>query len=183
MTQKIDVTSAASTMESALGNDTFTTHSITYSFAYSPLLESLTTIDPTDVTISMSTSTTQTICSSGSSRTHTIVMQSAVGNLPRLGIWSSVVDSASPSYFSTGEIYYYLADTRLLIHSPIDDTTSVLTLSTDDGRDDNVKICNGIGKCNYDTAVCECPHGWTYDATLGPCARVVVNNTRWGGTH
>jgi hypothetical protein len=44
-------------------------------------------------------------------------------------------------------------------------------------------MCNGIGKCNFDTAVCDCPHGWTYDATLGPCARIVVNNTRWAGTH
>jgi hypothetical protein len=73
--------------------------------------------------------------------------------------------------------------THLLTYLHADNSGSILTLSTNDGRDDNVKMCNGIGKCNFDTAVCDCPHGWTYDATLGPCARIVVNNTRWAGTH
>jgi hypothetical protein len=37
------------------------------------------------------------------------------------------------------------------------------------------------GKCNFDKGQCECPFGWTFDADIGPCGRLQVNTSSWGG--
>ncbi len=132
MTSRITVSSVASAITTALGMAHSLTHSLSKSLPYSlthlltraltyllTLLAGVSTLSAAGVTISLSTSTSQTICSSGASRTHTIVMQGDVGNLPRLGLWSTVVDAASPTYYSTG--------THLLTHSLTHSLTHLLT--------------------------------------------------------
>ncbi len=37
------------------------------------------------------------------------------------------------------------------------------------------------GKCDFTTGNCKCPFGWTYDADLGPCGKLEVNTSSWGG--
>ncbi len=65
---------------------------------------------------------------SGHVMTHDFIFQAAMGNVPRLGLYSSVVQRREPLFYNTS-----------------DNTSAVLTLRTNDGRDDHVKLCNGIG--------------------------------------
>lgn len=103
------------------------------------------------------------ICVPGTINNYTITFKAALGNVPRLGLWSSVVKNKKPKYYS------------------LSNTSNVLTLETDDGRNDNIKLCNGVGKCNFETGVCTCPFGWGFDADVGPCGRLQVNTSRWNG--
>ena len=50
-----------------------------------------------------------------------------------------------------------------------------------DGRDTEVKECNGIGRCDRNTKICSCPFGWEFDENLGPCGKVSVNTSDWQG--
>jgi hypothetical protein len=95
---------------------------------------------------------------------HSIQFRAAMGNVPRIGLVSSVVFAASsnPALFSSSN-------------------ASALSLTTSDGRDDHVKQCNGIGRCDFSSAVCACPFGWEMDADLGSCGRVVTNTSQWAG--
>jgi hypothetical protein len=103
------------------------------------------------------------LCVSGFQNNFTITFNALSGNVPKLGLWSSVVDQETPVYYSTNR------------------TEAVLTLTTNDGRDDHVKLCNGIGRCNINTGQCTCPHGWSADGELGPCAQYNVNASTWSG--
>ena len=85
------------------------------------------------------------------------------GNMPKLGLWSSVVPANAPQHYSTNN------------------TSLVLRLTTADGRDDAVQLCNGIGTCNFRTGVCNCPYGWGPDAELGPCGSMVYNTSSFPG--
>lgn len=55
-------------------------------------------------------------------------MTADYGNVPRLVLYSNVVNLTTPSFYRSNG------------------SSTVLTLITDDGRDDHVKLCNGIGK-------------------------------------
>lgn len=103
------------------------------------------------------------LCMTGKINNFTFTLTGNSGNAPLVGIWSSVVDNKSPSYYTTSN------------------TSNVLTLLSHDGRDDHVKLCNGIGYCNATTGTCECPFGWGFDADLGVCGGVVVPTSRWNG--
>jgi hypothetical protein len=104
------------------------------------------------------------VCISGTRTNYSIVFQAQYGNVPQLQLWSSVVrDKGSPMYYSTVN------------------TTNVLTLGKVGFSDDDVKLCNGIGKCDFTKSVCQCPFGWGPDGNLGPCGQLVVNESSWGG--
>ena len=113
------------------------------------------------------------ICRSGELLNHSIVFRAPIGNVPRLGLWSSVV-AAQPSYLKDNQYLDYYSTNMTSAAGP-------LYLSTDDGRDDNIKLCNGIGFCNFTTANCQCPHGWGFDADIGPCARLQMNTSDFPG--
>jgi hypothetical protein len=53
-----------------------------------------------------------------------------------------------------------VSDNSLTVYTAPDDTsdptTRILSLFTSDGRDEGVKVCNGLGKCNSQTGKCEC---------------------------
>lgn len=103
------------------------------------------------------------ICRRGHIMEHNITMFAAMGNVPRLGLWSSIESGYSPTYYRTNL------------------TTSMLTIKTLDGRDDNFKICNGIGTCNFQSGTCSCPFGWVLDPDVGPCGSLQVNTSKYAG--
>ena len=83
-------------------------------------------------------STWSAICVDGTITTHSIEFHGPIGNLPRIKILSSVVSAASaPSSISTAA------------------SATVLTTSND-GKNEAVKECNGVGSCNYETGQCIC---------------------------
>jgi hypothetical protein len=57
----------------------------------------------------------------------------------------------------------------------------VLTVTSEDGRDDNVKECNGAGYCDYSTGQCVCDPLFGPDADMGPCGRLKVITSDWQG--
>lgn len=103
------------------------------------------------------------VCVPGAKNNHSIVMSAAFGNVPMVGLWSSVVADKSPEYYTT------------------QNTSNVLRITTSDGRDDNLKLCNGVGSCNFATGQCACHFGWVRDPDSGPCGKVEVNSSRWSG--
>ena len=113
--------------------------------------------------ISVTSSSLGPICVPHKVTNHTYVFTAQLGNVPRLGLWSSVVGVRDPKYYNT------------------DNTTNVLRIETFDGRDDNLKLCNGIGKCDFSTGNCRCPFGWEFNADLGPCGQLQMNTSRYAG--
>lgn len=94
------------------------------------------TVDSTDSGV--------TICSSGDIRNHTIILKGPIGNLPSFTLVSSAV-----------------ADGSLTVYTAPDDTSDpssrILQLYTLDGREEGVKVCNGLGRCN-NKGKCECAY-------------------------
>jgi hypothetical protein len=44
-----------------------------------------------------------------------------------------------------------------------------------------MKLCNGIGQCDFSSGSCICPYGWGFDADIGICGKLIVNTSRWSG--
>lgn len=124
-------------------------------------LMSLKTIKAANITVT--SASTGPICVPDVIANHTYVFKAQMGNIPRIGLWSSVAGQNMPEYYRT------------------ENTTNVLRIVTDDGRDDNVKLCNGIGSCDFSTGTCRCPFGWEFNGDLGPCAQLQVNTSRYAG--
>ena len=103
------------------------------------------------------------ICQAGQRRNHTIIFNGPAGNLPRLELFGAAHGKNDESVFST------------------DNFTSVLKIYSNDGRNDAVSECNGIGTCDYATGLCSCPYGWGPSATKGPCGAPVINTSDWQG--
>ena len=116
----------------------------------------------TSLTASNAYNSDNQICTDGSSTTTSLFFDAQYGNVPMLMVWSSVVSTNDPSVYTTA-------------------ATNVLTISTNDGRDENVKLCNGVGKCNFATGQCSCPFGYGYDGDYGPCGRVIANTSDFSG--
>jgi len=91
-----------------------------------------------------------------------ITINAPFGNVPPIGLYSSVV-TTSGSSLSTA------------------DTATPLTISTNDGNSVNMKLCNGVGSCNFQTGVCKCPFGFESDSDLGPCGLVTYNTSQFSG--
>lgn len=97
-------------------------------------LRALRTVQAAGISLSLdSASLTAPICQAHHAANLSILMHASMGNLPRLGLFSSVVRSAAARYGS----------------STANASSAVLSLSTSDGRDDHVKLCNGIGRCDF----------------------------------
>lgn len=90
--------------------------------------------------VSVATLDTGKVCEEGAYTNKSIIFEADFGNVPRLGLWNSIVGARNPFYYST------------------ENSSNVLQLTTSDGRDDSVKLCNGIGKCNFFTGECTCPY-------------------------
>jgi len=104
------------------------------------------------------------ICRTGKVTNHTYYFAAEAGNFPRIGIWSSVVGYKNPSTYKS-----------------INATANILTIKTNDGRDDNIKLCNGIGKCDFRSGVCQCPDGYGPDPDFGPCAKLTPQTSKFNG--
>jgi hypothetical protein len=124
-------------------------------------LSAMRTIQSAAITVSSSAS--GPICVPGAITNHTLTFTAQMGNVPLVELWSSVVSRNEPAFYSTNS------------------TASVLRIRTDDGRDDNLKLCNGIGTCDFSTGQCRCPFGWESHADLGPCGQLQVNTSRYAG--
>ena len=100
-------------------------------------INSLKTIQSANVVASISNAAA--VCQQSLTTTTNIVLKAESGNIPRLGLWTSVVDNFHSSWkFTTAN------------------TSDTLVLSVADGRDGSVKICNGLGRCDYSTGSCQC---------------------------
>mmetsp|Transcript_3943 Transcript_3943/g.6672 ORF Transcript_3943/g.6672 Transcript_3943/m.6672 type:complete len:1204 (-) Transcript_3943:99-3710(-) len=151
-TSRLSITSAGSTLITALSNlQTISSSGIT-------LLNTsyTTTVDATIMSA-------DNICQSGVRRNHTIVMKGPQGNLPRLELFNAAHSKNDENIFTT------------------ENFTQLMKIYSNDGRDDAVAECNGVGTCDYNTGTCECPYGWEYSATKGPCGAPVVNHSDWPG--
>ena len=104
------------------------------------------------------------ICRPGYVTNHTYAFDAQAGNIPRIGLWSSVVGLRNPSIFTASNT-----------------TSTILSLKTHDGRDDNIKVCNGIGQCDYSTGQCVCPKGYGLDPDIGPCGKIVPKSSKFNG--
>ena len=116
-----------------------------------------------DATVDATIMSADNICQSGERRNHSIVMKAPQGNLPRLEVISAAHSKNDENIYTT------------------DNFTSLMKIYSNDGRDDAVAECNGIGTCDYTTGRCECPYGWEASATKGPCGQPVVNHSDWEG--
>jgi hypothetical protein len=105
----------------------------------------------------------QPICARGEIRNFTFAILGNAGNAPKIGLWTSVLLGNHLGFYSTNN------------------TDHVLRLITHDGRDDHVKLCNGIGQCNDQTGVCTCPYGWKFDADYGECGQLEIPTSQFGG--
>lgn len=103
------------------------------------------------------------LCTPNAVNNMTILFQGSSGNAPRLSIWTSVVKNHNPDVY----------DSR--------NRSTIMSVETDDGRDDYVKLCNGLGKCNFATGLCECVAQWGPDPNIGPCGRYAYNTSRDAG--
>ena len=112
----------------------------------------------------VSTTSSSQICNQNAVTTTIISIKAPAGNMPRPSLLSSIRTNASG-----------------LISSVSSSATEVLTWAFFDGRDSEVKVCNGIGTCHYDTMNCTCPFGWGYDPDFGPCGLVLVNTSDFLG--
>ena len=134
-------------------------------------LQHMQTIQSAGYTILSSTDLTSSpLCKSGSIRNLTIILQGNAGNAPMIGLWSSITTNNTAIATATGAVY-----------TTTQNTSNILRITTSDGRDDHVKLCNGIGSCDFTTGQCVCPFGWTFDATLGACGLLQVNTSRFNG--
>ena len=126
-------------------------------------LSAMSTVTATNIKVVSVTN--QPVCIPGVVQNTSIVFKAPLGNVPPLGLWSSVqmTFESQPTYYTTKN------------------STEVLTLVTEDGRNDNTKLCNGIGSCNFTDARCTCPFGWGFDADFGPCGAPVINTSDWPG--
>ncbi len=127
------------------------------------------------------------LCQVLQSLSHTYRIRADSGNVPRLTLWSSVgpdVDgSMRDGYYDNTEGTWEAGahDKTKYYSTDVYDSSPVLSLSTYDGRDDNLELCNGIGKCDFSTGQCHCPVGWGFHIDKGPCGRMMMNSSSSNG--
>jgi len=90
----------------------------------------------TNAGLSVTVTETTPICVGGTITNHTFIFTGPLGNCPMIGLWSSVIQG--DSIISTNNPTSFDSD---------DVTIDALSMiASTHGRNDNVKICNGIGK-------------------------------------
>lgn len=105
------------------------------------------------------------ICSRGASAAHSFIFTGPIGNVPRLGLWSSMVNSYYPSSYNTAN------------------TSTVLSLTSHDGKDSHMGTCGNVGTCNEKTGICQCPEGWSdHSDTWSSCGKLVIPSSDWDGS-
>lgn len=62
-------------------------------------------------------------------------------------------------------------------YDTVNGTVLSLEVVVDDGRDDNLKICNGLGRCDWDKGTCDCVVGYGRGQG-GPCYEERWNTSR-----
>lgn len=123
-------------------------------------LAAMSTVTSTGATV-VTTSSTNPICTTSGSSTHTITMTADRAPLPLVELHSSVHASISGTVSTA--------------------TATVLTTTSTDGRGAAVKLCSGTGLCDFSTGQCECPFGWERDAVYGGCGKPAYYNSDWHG--
>eukprot|EP01038_Epipyxis_sp_PR26KG_P007810 gene7810-10608_t len=126
-------------------------------------LKSMKTIQLANINIKLTNLQSAPLCLPGYLMNHTILLHAPFGNVPSLGLWSSVTNQKSPKYYSTTN------------------STRSIYITTNDGSNRYVKLCNGIGECDFTSGTCKCPYGWGFDPDIGPCGKLIVNTSSWGG--
>lgn len=136
-------------------------------------LNALETMTNAGISVKRDTTENSAICVTGLVNNHTFVFNGPLGNMPIMEIWSSIVATpqANPATFSSedSDPAYPYSSGVLHVYSP------------QTGRNDALKICSGIGTCNYETASCECPEGWVTDADSGPCSKLSPATSEYDG--
>lgn len=106
------------------------------------------------------------ICLNGKKNEFVYKISGKVGNAPQIIAMSSIVGYRDnyPTYISND-----------------DSNLSYLYFETEDGIASESKMCNGIGKCNFETGICQCPQDWGPHEDLGPCGGLALNVSTWEG--
>jgi len=136
-------------------------------------LNSLETVTNAGLSVTLSSGSGTNICVSGAVTNHTFLFDGPLGNVASMEVWSSVVATATanPATFSSED-----ADSAYAYPSGV-----IQVFSPQVGRSEALKICSGIGTCNYETASCECPEGWVTHADSGPCSVLSPATSEYDG--
>ena len=104
------------------------------------------------------------ICVDGAAVNHTISLFSPLSSLPHILLWPSIYYNTSSGNYKQAQISGNSEFTQLYINQNTINTNlynastrAVLQLLPSDNRDDNIQLCNGVGKCNFQTGSCSCP--------------------------
>lgn len=127
-------------------------------------LSTMNTLAATPFTVNAVSGYNEPICARDQVHNFTFAFRGSAGNAPKIGLWSSVQLGQNFAYYTTNS-----------------SQNDPLRLVTNDGRDDHVKLCNGIGKCDFSTGICTCPFRWKYDANVGPCGQLDIPSSQWTG--
>lgn len=109
------------------------------------------------------------ICVSGAVTNHSFVFTGPLGNAPTMGISSSVAIANNPTSYDTDSVAFTSTAAALRI------------VANPHGRNSNVKLCSGIGTCNFYNAECTCPEGWRHSADGGPCSELAPASSDYDG--
>ena len=104
------------------------------------------------------------ICVNGAAVNHTISLFSPLSSLPHIQLWPSIYYNTSSGNYKQAQISGNNEFTQLYINQNTvnanrynSSTRAVLQLLPGDNRNDNIQLCNGVGKCNFQTGACSCP--------------------------
>ena len=104
------------------------------------------------------------ICVDGAAVNHTISLFSPLSSLPHIQLWSSIYYNTSSGNYKQAQVSGNSEFTQLYINQNTVNanrynasTRAVLQLLSSDNRNDNIQLCNGVGKCNFQTGACSCP--------------------------
>jgi hypothetical protein len=96
-------------------------------------------------------------CQDAATIATTIKLQTTSGNLPTLGLISSITSAGA-------------------------DSPASLAISHASRGSKDSKVCNGIGTCNVEDGKCDCGDFYTFaDEYGGDCGRPIVNTSSWVG--
>ena len=135
-------------------------------------LRSFKTIKASEVNVTYDANTT--ICANHRFSNFTFYLQSFISSLPRINIFGSVFYNHSVNQIYFNQIaennnfnqINYLNSIYFNHNTNNSVRQEILSLSADDGRSstaiDRIKLCNGVGKCDYASGLCQCPFGYVY---------------------